>query len=639
VDLDAYNYADETDLASLDGTLVVLDYFDNGYPRQLGIAIEPTADTFWRIEDKEYIWLMEGSLSRQLIPHVGRDVRLHGVIRDGHSFLRAIALRSYEFPEEIVALAESRVVVVDKFIEGTVVVLERHQTGQPTLLGISTDECAPVALADTNKSRELMYRIGRRMRVDGALDANRVLTVTAYAEIDGNPLVQAGDGFQLSFLAGGLDESGQFMGGVEVDALKAFDGKIFAGTSYSENTQQESPDPVPPGSQILVLDRADGRWRVDFVVPDNTNGSKSKMKFLDVVQFETDYTGAPLNPPVEMLAAASGNGDIYLRFAGDESEWLATDVDNVVRAAADPGRKPDSRSLVSHTDTVTGVSYLFAGVGIGRRSGVGGGIYRGAYDPGQPGLIRWEATAELPIADGPRPMGLSEINGYVYASVGPRLLRRIDGDDPGWEEVLFYLNPFRADSVRRASEISSPQGGSSILVGIENVAGAVVRIDPDEGDKATEEFSVSEQIPGSSYTIVAYNGPAVRKLEEGEELAVLGIEINRVRTTLEPSAASFDFGRYYEFTDGLFLVRLSENDYRLQRIRDPAIEVPPPLVAPRTVLMQSPFPGEEHVIYIGGFDHNGNLSHNSGWIYKVHLDDVLSGAEPLPLQHCAASDE
>jgi hypothetical protein len=429
------------------------------------------------------------------------------------------------------------------------------------------------------------------------------------------------------------------MGGVEVDALEAFDGKIFAGTSYSQNTQQESPDPAPPGSQILVLDSAGGRWRVDFVVPDGTSGARSKMKFLDRVRFETDYTGKPLSPAVEMLAAVSGNGDLYLRSAGEPATWHATGIADVVRAASDPGRRPDARSLVSHTDTASGIAYLFAGVGIGRRSGAGGGIYRGAYDPSLPGLIRWAPVPELPIADGPRPMGLATIDDGVYASVGPQLLRRIDGVEPAWEEVLNYVNPFRPDSVRRAAEIRGPDGGRHVLVGIENVAGAVVRVDPAAGDSVTEEFSVNDTFPGTSYSIVAYNGPASRTLDNGQQVVLLGMEMNRVRSNPEPAPEPFDLGGHYEFTDGLFLLRTPEGDYKLQRIGDPTLEVAPPLVAPRTILTHSPFPGEEGVIYLGGFDHNGNLSHNTGWIYKVHIDDILASAVSLPLSEAEPGND
>jgi hypothetical protein len=242
-----------------------------------------------------------------------------------------------------------------------------------------------------------------------------------------------------------------------------------------------------------------------------------------------------------------------------------------------------------------------------------------------PGLIRWHPEAELPIANGPRPMGLSVVGNTAYAAVGPRLFRRIDGPQPRWEEVLYYRNPFRPDSVRQATALRRADGGQSLLVGIENLAGAVVRVDPDQDFTAEEELLFNEMFPGTSYTIVAYNGPGVRRLDDGSEIALLGLEMNRVRTRLKPPPEPFDLGGHYEFTDGLFLVRGADGGYRLNRVRDHTLEVHPPLVAPRAVLTRSPFEGEENVVYFGGFDHNGNLSHNTGWIFKAHIDDVMSG--------------
>jgi len=630
VALDTHDYGSDPDTSVLDGTLVLLEEHENGQPRQIGLAVDPGPDTAWTIEGREVIWFMDGSLTRQLMSHLGEEARIHGVVRAGHSFLRAIALRAYELPTGVTTLPRAGTIVADAAVEGEVVVVARHANGHPAMLGIDRGQCGIAALADTAKSRELVYRIGRTVSAVGALNDDGEFTVVSYRMLEGNPLVAPGDGFRLSFLAGGIDAQGNFMGGVEVDALAAFDGRIFAGTSYSQNTQQESPDPAPPGSQILVLDAPDGRWRVDYTAPDANPGTRSKMKALDIVRFDTDYAGTILNEPLELLAAASGNGEVYLREPGEPARWHATGVAQVVRAASEPGRRQDARSLVGHRDTVTGISHLFAGVGIGRRPGAGGGIYRGAYDPAMPGLIRWHPEAELPIADGPRPMGLSVVADTVYAAVGPRLFRRIDGPQPQWKEVLFYPNPFRPDSVRRATALRRADGGQSLLVGIENLAGAVLRIDPDNDHAAEEELLFNEAFPGSSYTIVAYNGPRVRQLDNGSEIALLGLEMNRVRTQLQPPPEPFDFGGHYEFTDGLFLVRSADGSYRLNRVRDHTLEVHPPLVAPRTVLTQSPFEGEENVIYFGGFDHNGNLSHNSGWIFKAHLEDVLKGGIALP---------
>lgn len=630
--LDTHDYALDPELTELDGVVVIIDRYDDGHPRQLGLSIAPTIGTFWTIEGRELVWLADGELARRLEGHVGSEVRVRGVLREGHSLLRAMDLRAYEMAGETVMLPGPESIVVDVAVEGIVAVVERSDDGHPLVLGIAQSNCAPVVLAATNKSRELRYRIGRRVRIEGGFLDPDELTVVSYEELDGQPLVRAGDGFRVSFLAGGQDENGGFMGGVEIDTMAAFDGKIFAGSSYRKNTQEGSPDPPPPGAQVLVLDRPDGRWRIDFEVPVSEAGNAPRMIFFDVVRFETDHEGNPLVPPVEMLAAVSGNGEIYLRRPGEPPQWVATGIRAVVAAVAGSDQRPDARSVVSYTDAISGISYLFVGAGVGR-AGEGGGIYKGAYDASLPGLIAWAPGREVEIPNdrpNPRVMGFVEADESLYASVGAQLLRRQDGVAPSWEEILFLPNPlpFRGDSLRKPSALRGANGGSSLLLGAEGT-GSIVRVDIDAEDTTTNELTLQSRFPESTYTIVAYDGPVRRSLDGGGDAAILGFEMTRVRRTLEPEPDDFDLGRVYEFTDGLFLWRDQDGSYWMNRVVDSTLEVAPPLVAPRAVLAHSPFAGEESVIYFGGFDHNGHLFHNTGWIFKVHLEDLLRGAVSL----------
>src|SRR5712691_5474945 len=68
------------------------------------------------------------------------------------------------------------------------------------------------------------------------------------------------DDFQVSYAAGSRYEAGRFAGGTEMRLLVAHGGRLYAGNGYWEDR------PGPEGlqdAQILVLDRPDGRWRVD----------------------------------------------------------------------------------------------------------------------------------------------------------------------------------------------------------------------------------------------------------------------------------------------------------------------------------------------------------------------------------------
>jgi hypothetical protein len=60
----------------------------------------------------------------------------------------------------------------------------------------------------------------------------------------------SGTGFQISYVAGGRDAAGRFMGGTEMRVLAAQLGKLFAGNGY----RQDQPGwEGPRGAQILVL--------------------------------------------------------------------------------------------------------------------------------------------------------------------------------------------------------------------------------------------------------------------------------------------------------------------------------------------------------------------------------------------------
>src|SRR5712691_6138586 len=68
------------------------------------------------------------------------------------------------------------------------------------------------------------------------------------------------DDFQASYAAGSRDEAGRFLGGTEMRLLVAHGGRLYAGNGYWED--RPGPEGLQ-GPQILVLDRPDGRWRVD----------------------------------------------------------------------------------------------------------------------------------------------------------------------------------------------------------------------------------------------------------------------------------------------------------------------------------------------------------------------------------------
>lgn len=613
------------------GPILVMNTHADGHPRQLAVAVEPSQETLWQFDGREPIYLWDDPLARELVAHVGRVVTVRGTLHTGFDDQRTIFLSTYELDGAIRGDPPIEPPSDDE-LEGRIVVADRHEDGHPRTLGLLDADDQVTVLYASNKSNELRYRIGRRMRLRGSQGVADFIVVT-YEELDGSPRVEAGDGFRLSFLAGGHDENGHFLGGVEVDSMAAFDGKVFAGLSYRRNTQEDSHDPAPPGAPVLVLERPDARWKQDFLVPADDAGPAPRIVMLKTVRFVTDASGTPLPDPAEFLAAVGGNGELYLRSPGDDPEWVATGLVDVVTANLDrPGARADARSVVSHTDTVTGVSHLFVGAYSSGRRGSGGGLYRATYDPSLPGKLAWAATPEFPFTASRqqpwRVMGLTSAGGAVYASIGNVLVRREDGPVPSWTEVFRDELPTTTDSLREGEEVEGSDGAASILVGIEGLNSRIVRVDPNAGDAASVELDPIARLGPAVYGIAGYNGPARRRETNGDETVLLGLELLRPRA-LGPGLREPDLGRFYEWTDGLLLWREAADSYRVARIVDRTLEVHPPLVGPRAILAASPFPSEPDVIYVGGFDHNGHLFHNTAWVFKVHVEDLRSSAFSL----------
>src|SRR5947207_1164618 len=122
-------------------------------------------------------------------------------------------------------------------------------------------------------------------------------------------VVHAGraDDFQVSYAAGSRDEAGRFAGGTEMRLLVPHAGRLYAGNGYWEDR------PGPEGAQdaqILVLDRPDGRWRVDHGFEERLAGGRVgdlAVGALAETVFATDRSGRVLPRPVPLLLASTWN--------------------------------------------------------------------------------------------------------------------------------------------------------------------------------------------------------------------------------------------------------------------------------------------------------------------------------------------
>ena len=415
-------------------------------------------------------------------------------------------------------------------------------------------------------------------------------------------------GFQLSYKAGGLDGAGRSLGGTEIIHLTAYAGKLYAANGM---WMDESSDNPRPGPQILVLDRPDGKWRLEHQFGPAT----LRITTLAPVTFTTDAKGRTLEKPVSMLLAAPtgrrGSATVYSR---DDASgvWTATGLSALVGPV-------EVRSLLVHRDQVTKTDCILAGSSPA-------GIVRGVYDPTVPGRIRWDKDMELPRVE-KRVMAFAECNGVAHALVSTAMYRRIDGLHPRWEVVYTSSVPVKNpknSGLRGLTAIPNPAGkGEVLLAALEGPHARVLRLDPAAGYKEQVELDVMGFLRQQwgvplGYAIVAYNNMVpVTDPRTHETAHLLGLEANYgAKAGTRPNFYGWEVGGWY-------LIRHADQHYELRRIVDPALKPMPTLIAARAFAV-SPFAVDGgNAVYFGGYDANFKPAHNTAWIFRGDLAVVL----------------
>jgi len=365
-------------------------------------------------------------------------------------------------------------------------------------------------------------------------------------------------GWELSFKAGMIDEStGKPIRGTEIVHLVAHKGRLYAGNGYWMDTRGYGSI---PWAQVLVLDSRHGTWKVDLAL-----GPKHlRVTALESVTFTTDGDGQALAAPVNLLLAASDiqsgkrESNIWTR-NDDRNTWVKTTLEG------DPKYRRSTRALVVHRDRQTGVDRIFVAAGAL-------GIYSGVFDARQPGKIRWGREAELgPVAI--RPMAFAEANGSLYASAGVSVYRRKDGASPVWEKVYSDNTPehWALGGIRGLTAVPSPNGsGESILF---SHTDRIIRIDPNDGHKATVELQIRQLLqeswgtPVTGSIIAAYSDMLpLRDPATGRTVHIMGVEarIERGGKNQEYRPDTF-FGWY---AGGSYLIRESDQAYRLKEVNE-----------------------------------------------------------------------
>ena len=423
-------------------------------------------------------------------------------------------------------------------------------------------------------------------------------------------------GWQRSFTAGENRASGRPIGGTEIVHLVSHKGRLYAGNGYWMDSRGYANI---PWSQVLVLDSPRGTWKVDLAL----GPGHLRVTALKSVTFTTDGDGKGLAAPVNLLLAAS---DIQASMR-ESNIWTRNDETNAwVKTTLPVGHKlrRSTRALALHRDQQTGVDRIFVAAGAL-------GIFSGVYDASRPGKIRWDGKAELgPVTI--RPMSFVEAGGSLYASAGVSVYQRADGTAPVWEKVYSDVTRehWELGGIRGLTAVPSPDGpGESILF---SHTDRIIRVDPHDGHKATVELRIrpllakswGTDVPGS--IIAAYSD--MMPLEDpatGRTVHVMGVEGRIQRREKGKKYRPNTYGGWY--AGGSYLIRETDQSYRLKEVNGRWEPGKPKLVAPRAFAI-SPFPEDAggHV-YFGGFDCNFFPALDTAWVFRAPIETVL-GADP-----------
>ena len=438
-----------------------------------------------------------------------------------------------------------------------------------------------------------------------------------------------------SFKAGGTDVNNKFLGGSEVLQLVNHKKKLYASIGYWQDANNiwygGSNNSIGWG-QIIRLENPAAEWQEDFFL----GSSYLRPEILKEIIFTKDQFGNTLSNPDSVLICA-GYSMNFITSTVTVKSFVRNDVNGtwgeslITQGGLPGGENYSIRDIEMYVDQQTGLEFVFATVGTQ-------GIYKGKYNPSNPGKIDWISTAEFgPLSI--RPLGIEVANGALYFSSGTKLYRRIDGVSPSYviDHDFSDLDP----------TINSAVGGIRGLTRIENTnssadafllmwcpdgqsQGTIYRLEPDGmgGFNRIYEIKLSllieSYLSGSSanYVLGAYN-EFYRYIDPItlDTIHLVGFEAD-ITGGGHPT-----WNGYYK--GGLFAKRTSNAQYSIEEINNSSSTNDNPLVANRCYV-KSPFTNE-NALYFGGFDPNGNISTSMAWVFKkdalANSVDELTGNE------------
>ncbi len=439
--------------------------------------------------------------------------------------------------------------------------------------------------------------------------------------------------WKKSFSSGNYDLNGQYLGGSEVLQLISHKKILFASVGYWQDENNiwygGSNNSIGWG-QINSLDNPSANWKEDLFL----GGSYLRPEILKQIIFTKDQFGNALSSPDTVLICA-GYSPNYITSQVTVKSFVRNDLNGtwgesqIVQGSFPAGGNYSIRDIEMYVDKLTGFEYVFATVGTQ-------GIYKGKYNPANPGKIDWISTAEFgPLSI--RPLGIEIANGKLYFSSGSKLYRRIDGFSPSYiidhdfSDLGSIINE-DVGGIRGLTTIDNANGSDEafLLMWCPNSQskGTIYRLEPNSNlgfDRYYEtkiSLLVENYLVGSSvsYLLGAYNefyeytDPLTN-----ETYHIIGFE-SSISSGSHPT-----WNGYY--SGALFAKRDNNMQYTLEEVNGAIGTNDTALVAIRCYV-KSPFDSDES-IYFAGFDPNGNISTNMAWIYKKTYQNTSVSELPI----------
>jgi len=451
-----------------------------------------------------------------------------------------------------------------------------------------------------------------------------------------------------SFTAGGYDSNNKFLGGSEVLQLVNHKNMLFASVGYWEDANNiwygGSNSNIGWG-QINRLDNSSAAWQEDLFL----GASYLRPEIIKQIIFTKDQFGSPLPAPDTVLISA-GYSPNYITSIVTVKSFVRNDVNGtwgesqIMQGGFPAGESYSIRDIEMHIDQQTGLEYVFATVGTQ-------GIYKGKYNPANPGKIDWISTAEFgPLSI--RPLGIEVANGTLHFSSGSKLYRRIEGVSPSYvidhdfSDLGATINS-AVGGIRGLTTIDNPSGidDSFLLMWCPDgqSQGTIYRLEPDGTGGFNRIYEtklsllISSFLVGSnaSYVLGAYN-EFYEYIDpiSNDTFHLVGFEAN-ISGSGHPTWNSY-------YSGGLFAKRDSNGQYSIEEINGTIGANDTALVANRCYVA-SPFPNET-ALYFGGFDPNSNSSTNMAWVFKKNyqvnaIDDITKNENNFVIYPNPASNQ